>query len=121
LKGYHITTPNRARQIIENGFDCELEPNYHTKEPDAKNQRIYFVDELDCLSTWIRILKKELHWTEIAIIVLDIPDKLTKNWKWDLDKPVGYGRWGGGQGFLQVHRPFLNGDMGVHFKIIKER
>lgn len=117
--GYHITIPSRAHRIIEDGFDCELNPNYHTKDLNTVDQRIYFVDEISYLNTWIKILKREQRWSEITIIILDIPDQLTENWTWDLDKPIGYGRWGAGQGFLQVHRPFMNGDLGVYFKILE--
>jgi len=72
IKLYHVTTPERAKAILEEGFNEDKNPNYHTKIITPINHRVFLCRKRD-IPKWIRILSKEQGWKELTIIAVQIP------------------------------------------------
>jgi len=68
---YHVTTPQRAKQIQDQGFNDNLRFNYRLSR-DGTSTRTYICRKRN-LRKWIRILTKEQGWGEIAILKVSIP------------------------------------------------
>lgn len=114
---YHITSPKRAQKILAEGFDSEKNPTCHTPNKETLIQRIYLTKE-KYLFLWIRVMARELKQQKIAILQLKIPQKLYKKFKWKLKVgSKGFENWGD-QEFLQIYKPFKNGDLGIKIKLL---
>lgn len=71
MRLYHVTTPERAKMILKEGFNENKNPNYHT--PFCSNGHRVYLCRKRYIPKWVRILSKEQGWKRIAILIIQIP------------------------------------------------
>jgi hypothetical protein len=69
---YHITTAERAKNILRTGFNDNLVSNYGSPYPKRTTIRVFLCPE-KFIPRWTKILGSELKWPKVAVLQVSLP------------------------------------------------
>jgi len=127
MKLYHVTTPERAKAILEDGFNENIMPKNGVIHSPGYLHRTFFCRKYH-IPKWIRILSREGRWNRIAVVVLEISRKefkrllhqspTYKDWK-DYQKPWIWD-WGD-QLVFDTKECLREGTFGIRLSILESQ
>ena len=119
---YHITHPERAGAICEEGFNDNKKSQSHSIWDDPKWYRTFLTRRRN-LAKWIRILSRENAWPVITILEVTMPKKvynalLVKGAEDGHKRKVCLRDWGD-QLVLDSQHPVKPGEINIHIKVLQ--